>query len=214
VPVLFTEPNSIYTTLPHADPYDVTRDATTYAGHAPIIAHPPCQHWSVMRHFARTDPREKELAIFATALVRRLGGILEHPASSNLWPTLALPVPGGLPHQYGGHTIQVDQFNWGHIPRKRTWLYIVGIAREDLPTQPIRTGKPSHAYGSTKAISKLPTVPKSQRTGTPLLFALWLLAIVQKIPAQFPNRLRSQPQTQPPKSRSSYPSSLETLETS
>ena len=214
VPVLFTTPDSIYNALPHADPYDQARDANTYAGSSPIIAHPPCQQWSTMRHFANHNPQQKALAIYAVALVRRLGGILEHPAASDLWPSLALPVSGGLPDHHGGYTIQVDQFHWGHAARKRTWLYIVGCNREYLPPRPHRTGSPTHVYGTTKGIGRLPTVPHSLRNRTPLGFALWLLAIVQQIPHGTLTTDRTSQERRIRRTPPSLLSSVQTLETS
>ena len=42
--VLFVAPNSIYKEL-GCDCYDAGRDARTYTGSAPVVAHPPCQLW-------------------------------------------------------------------------------------------------------------------------------------------------------------------------
>jgi hypothetical protein len=37
---------------------------------------------------------------------------------------------------YGGFTLVIDQFDFGHVAHKMTKLYICGIKIEDLPTLP------------------------------------------------------------------------------
>ena len=66
--------------------------------------------------------------------------VLEHPAQSKLWEALNLPKPctyARAPHPsysdaWGGFSVQVDQVEWGHVARKRTWLYIVGTRWVDI----------------------------------------------------------------------------------
>jgi len=81
VTVLFTQHNSIYEKL-QADCWDIVRDARNYRGENPVVAHPPCRAWGQLSHMAKPRPDEKELAFFAIEQVRRVGGVLEHPAAS------------------------------------------------------------------------------------------------------------------------------------
>jgi hypothetical protein len=43
IAALFVATNGPYFGLPDVDPWDVTRDARTYPGPHPVVAHPPCQ---------------------------------------------------------------------------------------------------------------------------------------------------------------------------
>lgn len=92
--VLFVERNSIYKTFPGLDCYDEDRDARTFPGGMPVIAHPPCRLWGRLRSFSTAPESEKDLARFAVAMVRQWGGVLEHPAHSTLWKDRGLPLPG------------------------------------------------------------------------------------------------------------------------
>ena len=46
VAVLFAREDSHYKTLPQCDVYDMARDARTYDGPHPVVAHPPCRAWA------------------------------------------------------------------------------------------------------------------------------------------------------------------------
>lgn len=94
ISVLFARADSNYKALPSVDVWDAERDARTWPGGNPVVAHPPCRAWGRLRHFAKPRPDEKALAIFAVDQVRKWGGVLEHPASSTLWTEAGLPAPG------------------------------------------------------------------------------------------------------------------------
>jgi hypothetical protein len=175
--VLFARSDSIYKTFKDLDVYDIDRDARTFSGSCPVIAHPPCRAWGVLRHMAKPRPDEKELAFFAIDQVRRCGGVLEHPAGSTLWPVAGLPEPG-LIDDFGGFTFPVDQHSWGHRARKLTKLYIVGCRPKDLPPIPIDLSEPTHiCCGST---SRKPELPKREREETPPAFAAWLVDLANR----------------------------------
>jgi hypothetical protein len=84
---------------------------------------------------ANPRPDEKQLAYFALAQVRLNGGILEHPAGSRLWKEAPLPL-GDNVDEFGGFTIEIDQFDFGHVAHKNTKLYICGITKDKLPPMP------------------------------------------------------------------------------
>lgn len=162
--------------------WDIERDATTYDGPWPGIYHPDCGPWSRLAHLCGPELlARKHLAPTAIGQVRRWGGVLEHPAESRLWKELGLPLPGAPPDAYGGWTIAVEQWWWGHRAVKPTWLYVVG--RWDTPPIPAPVGvrPPSgNARGrGDKNRSMLERLPKTQRHITPPAFARWLVELAQ-----------------------------------
>ena len=104
VAVLFARADSHYKTLPGVEVYDMERDARTYDGPWPVVAHPPCRSWGRLRAFAKPRADERNLARMAVAMVREFGGVLEHPAGSTLWPAQRMPKPGER-DQWGGWTL-------------------------------------------------------------------------------------------------------------
>ena len=142
IAVLFARQDSRYKQLQGYDVYDIDRDARNYIGNDPVIAHPPCRAWGRLSHMANPRPDEKQLAYFALEHVRKNGGVLEHPKGSKLWKEALLPIPGELPDEFGGFTILIDQYHFGHVARKWTHLYIVGIKLEEVPPIPFREGQP------------------------------------------------------------------------
>ncbi len=145
IAALFVETGGCYFGLPDVDPWDVARDARTYAGPWPVVAHPPCQRWGRFWHGSPSAPHQFQLGddggCFAAALnaVWRWGGILEHPADSLAWGRHALPKPprsgGWIGSLMGGWSCYVEQGFYGAAARKPTWLYACGI---ELP--PLRWG--------------------------------------------------------------------------
>lgn len=164
------------------DAWDATRDATQYDGPGPIVAHPPCGPWGVMRHLSKSP--DKYLAPIAVGQVRRLGGVLEHPRGSTLWSAVGLPLPGAPPDGWGGFTIAVSQCDWGHVARKRTWLYIVGLVGP-LPPMPAPR-EPTHWASGSRTAKRGPVPPgikvcsAEQRRRTPPAFAVWLLDLASR----------------------------------
>jgi hypothetical protein len=184
VAVLFARSDSNYKAMPGCDVFDIDRDARTFAGGAPVVAHPPCRAWGRMRQFAQPRADEKDLARFAVATIRRDGGVLEHPAESTLWADQMLPRPGRAPDSFGGWTMAVDQFHFGHRAEKATWLYIVGLHPDELPPIPRRVGAPTHCIRPTKSYPRLPSVTKAEREHTPPALAAWLVEVARRCTQQ------------------------------
>ena len=180
VAVLFARADSIYKTLPGTDVYDIDRDARTWPGGAPVVAHPPCRGWGRLRQFSHATEPERQLACDAVAHVRFYGGVLEHPAESSLWADMGLSRPGRFPDRWGGWTIAVDQFIFGHRAEKSTWLYVVGCGPDDIPDMPIRGGWPTHCVRPTKSYPRMPSITKREREATPPAFAAWLLDLARR----------------------------------
>jgi hypothetical protein len=165
VAVLFARADSHYKALAGVEVYDMERDARTYDGPWPVVAHPPCRAWGRLRTFANPRPDERNLARLAVAMVREFGGVLEHPAGSTLWPAQALPRPGER-DAFGGWTLAAPQHWWGHKAEKATWFYAVGCEPRDMPPVPLQLGDAAYVVQSRKRNDYRPTSPK-QSASTP-----------------------------------------------
>lgn len=111
VVALYVDPRGPYPGLV-TDWYDEKRDARTYTGSLPVVAHPPCGPWGRLRHLSKHD--DPQHGIDAVSVVRRLGGVLEHPKDSKLWGACQIPRPDEPADAWGGFTIRVNQVDWGH----------------------------------------------------------------------------------------------------
>jgi len=141
IAALYVETDGCYFGLDGVDPWDETRDARTYAGPHPVVAHPPCQRWGRFWHGSTRKPHQFKLGddggCFAAALaaVREFGGVLEHPCDSHAWRHFGLCPPTRFAGWQSaadmiGWTCYVEQGHYGHMSRKPTWLY---AAHVDLP---------------------------------------------------------------------------------
>ncbi len=163
-----------YARLPDVDAWGVERDATSYAGPHPVVAHPPCGRWGRYAHRCHDTGKTGPVAV---AQVQTYGGVLEHPRYSKLWVHCGLPRPGELPDAFGGWTVEINQSDWGHIAQKATWLYIVGTT--DLPPMPAPRPIPQASYRkpSGRLSTPLERMAKSKRHLTPPAFAVWLVEL-------------------------------------
>src|ERR1700730_1052110 len=90
---LYIDPRGPYPALLGPDRcWDETRDARTYAGPWPVVAHPPCGPWGRLKFLC--TKQDASCGPAAVEAVRRFGGVLEHPHGSQLWPFANLPEPG------------------------------------------------------------------------------------------------------------------------
>jgi hypothetical protein len=174
--VLFTRETSVYEEL-GCDCYSKERNALNYTGDSPVIAHPPCRAWGTMKHWAKPEPGERELALWAVDLVNKNGGIVEHPLRSGLWKEADLSK---------GFLYAVNQVDYGHVCSKPTYFYIVGIEPRDMPKPLLSFLEPTHQVQSSR--KKLKWANKAQREGTPPMLAIWLIKILGEI---YENKRRS-----------------------
>lgn len=190
VAVLFARADSNYKAMPECDVFDIDRDARTFAGGMPVVAHPPCRAWASFRAIAKPRPGEKDLALFAVAQVRACGGVLEHPKGSTLWPTAGLPGPGQR-DAFGGWTLPIFQSWFGHRAEKATLLYIVGCEPADVPELPFRLGKATHVIAQSRTRPDgtrkrkgdpdwMPEVTPREREHTPPALAAWLVDLANR----------------------------------
>lgn len=204
IAALYVHPGGAYYGLDDVDPWPESRDARTYPGPHPVVAHPPCQRWGKYWHGGPNSerfPRERQLkgndgGCFASALhaVRVFGGVLEHPEASAAWSwfqLIAPPYEGGWVKAdwLGGWTCRVEQGHYGHRARKGTWLYACGV--RDLPSlkwgasgATVRLDEGYHSAEERSAARQSRTVVverlgKYERLGTPIPFRDMLLSIAR-----------------------------------
>jgi hypothetical protein len=184
IAVLFARADSIYKSMPGCDVWDIERDALKWPGGAPIIAHPPCRAWAGLSHMAKPRVGERELALWAVDQVRKWGGVLEHSSRSRLWEEKPLPHPG-LIDAWGGFTVVVPQYWFGHRAQKMTKLYIVGTSIFELPPIPLRLGIPEFVVGSSgrradgTRSGRSREITKAEREATPPQLAEWLYQVAR-----------------------------------
>ena len=187
VAVLFARRDSVYKTMPGVEVHDEQRDARTYRGPWPVVAHPPCARWSMINGVVLSRYPHKAIEFawgndgglfeFALAAVRRYGGVLEHPAQSRAFD--GLPRIGRGPDRFGGWSCEVKQVDWGHRAQKRTWLYIVGLHPDELPRMPAGGAAPSARVSSMRSCGVCEVIGKAERERTPPAFAQWLVDIAR-----------------------------------
>jgi hypothetical protein len=163
------EARSPYLTIPGVITWGPTKDADTYPGPFPVIAHPPCGHWGRYANKAHDDGHNMEHAVRA---VRTWGGVLEQPAWSKAFREFSMPHPGERADRFGGYTIAVNQGDWGHPALKPTWLYLSGLCGGNIPPMPDPQPAPPRRTGRRGEMENL---AKSKRHLTPMAFALWLV---------------------------------------
>jgi len=142
IAAMFVDPDGTYADLDDCETWCESKDARNYRGPHPVVAHPPCQRWGRFWHGSTAKPHQYRLGedggCFAAALtaVRNYGGVLEHPAHSKAWSYFGLAKPpakgGWIEADEYGKTCHVEQGHYGHISRKATWLYGVGIDFAEL----------------------------------------------------------------------------------
>lgn len=198
IAALYVQTNGCYFGLPDVDPWDEKRDARTYVGPHPVVAHPPCERWG---RYATGGPSARVRRIkgddngcfrAALAAVRRFGGVLEHPEASAAWLAHDLIEPprhGGwvVADWQGGWTCCIEQGAYGHRARKATWLYANGV---DLPSLDwgrakgdfIRLDEGFHSVEERRRAIKTGVcqrLSKRQRAATPEPFRDLLISIAR-----------------------------------
>lgn len=149
--------------------WDKGKDAIKFMGGMPAVAHPPCRLWGKLKGMTKlSTPEEKaerNLGRHCVRMVLENGGVVEHPAGSDLFADMALPA-GGYANEKG-FTLEFTQRIFGHSMLKPTWIFFAGIEyNQVLPIRP-----PLH-FLPLKQIQHLST---AQREATPPELAKWLL---------------------------------------
>ena len=186
VAALYIDPRGPYPRMPGVECWDESRDARRYEGPHPIVAHPPCAQWSALRHLATQSTAD--CALHAIRQVHMCGGVVEHPAFSRLWDYVGLPKPGDAADHRGGRTYEVCQVDWGHVARKRTWLYVIGANPRWVMrriSERSGTGTVTHwcsggGTGRGRTPPGIKVCSAQQRRRTPQPFADFLVALARR----------------------------------
>lgn len=192
VAALFVQADGVYSTMPEVDTWPIERDARTYSGPLPVVAHPPCQRWGRLgaANYARWGGEHNrpgnDGGCFASALssVRKYGGVLEHPAYTHAWSTFGLidPPRSGWNKRGNEWTCEVWQSAYGHKAQKRTWLLYCG---DRVPIDPIWDRiAGTHQVGFQDRRGKernKPTLSKYEANATPLAFAEYLVQLARNV---------------------------------
>ena len=188
VAALYVEADGPYSSLDGVEVWDEARDARTYAGPHPVVAHPPCNSWSSLANINWKrwgTPRREDGGKFTAAhkAVRLYGGVVEHPAFSMAWKAHGLMRPrtcGGwtVADWDGGWTCHVEQGHYGHDARKGTWLYAVGV---DLPSLRWGLSGKGTLGGPDKKVAVSIPVRDERRINTPLPFRDLLLLMARSV---------------------------------
>jgi hypothetical protein len=187
VAALFVDARGPYPSMDGVDCWTVERDARLYPGPHPVVAHPPCGPWGNLRHLNvpnRDRLNDKDCGPIAVEHVRRFGGVLEQPAGSLLFDACGCAKPMLGPRsftedRFGGIALEVEQVEWGHPARKRTWLYLVGVRRPRVappfpgrePTHWVSGGRSRERTGSGGVVPpgiKVCAAQQRRRTPPPL----------------------------------------------
>lgn len=199
VAALFVKRGGPYFGLPDVDPWDEARDARTYPGPYPVVAHPPCSRWCRLAGLVEARwglKRGDDDGCFASALasVRRWGGVLEHPAYTDAFAAYGIPAPtpGGWQRVLdGGWVCHVEQGRYGHPAKKATWLYASGVAAPpSLEWSPIPDNKSralvSWCRNHVALGESRPRVGKDVASATPSAFRAVLLDIARSVLVRAP----------------------------
>jgi len=181
VVVLYVDTRGVYPSLV-SEWYDEILDARCYPGPWPVVAHPPCNLWTnfAALNYARYGGEHNRPGNdggkfkHALKMVRRYGGVLEHPAYSNAWDAFGLQRPKGIGWNRVSSTewvCEVWQSAYGHKARKRTWLYYSGFNK---PLEAKWSRVPgTHQIGWFDR--NKPSLSKRNAHLTPPAFASWLV---------------------------------------
>lgn len=190
VAALYIDPRGPYPGL-GVETWDERRDAKLYQGPHAVVAHPPCGPWGKLRKM-HLESRHSDASAMEPAVrsVQRFGGVLEQPAGSKAFEQHGLPLPGEPADEHGGRTIAVVQVEWGHVARKPTWLYLVGVPDSAIEAPPYPGREPSHWCSGFREHSRrgqtgaaippgIKVCSAQQRRRTPPLFVEYLVRLAR-----------------------------------
>jgi len=191
VAALYVLEDGPYSNLPGVDVWGITKDARTYNGPHPVVAHPPCERWGRFAkiNYARWGGEHNrpgnDAGCFASALnsVRNFNGVLEHPASSYAWAAHGLAPPGKFAWLYCGNdewVCEVWQSVYGHSCNKKTWLFYCGDNKPQELDWSTQQGTHQIGFHDQRGKAKnRPTLSGKKASATPAKFRDLLISIAR-----------------------------------
>lgn len=181
VTVLCCAKHSVYKSIPGADCFDKDRNAASFDGQNPVVAHPPCRLFGQLSQFVTLSEcdacAEILLGVRCARFTQKNGGVLEQPANSSLFRIAGLPNPGDKTGP--GWTMEIPQGWFGHRARKLSWFYFVGIKPKDLPPMPFAFDRYTGGGNGSNASVRL--MGHKEREGTPKALAEWLIDVARRV---------------------------------
>jgi hypothetical protein len=155
-----------------------------------VICHPPCQLWG---RFAKINYKrwggdhnkpknDGGMFKFALDIVRKNGGVLEHPAFTYAWEEYSLPRPIDIGWRYIGndeYVCEIWQSAYGHLARKRTWLFYKGKRPFELKWDRKDGSHQIGFYDQRGKDKNKPTLSGKKASATPTEFAKELIALAK-----------------------------------
>ena len=190
VAAIFVQEDGCYSSDSRIDAWPESRDARTYPGGMPVVAHPPCQLWGAMasvnhaRWGGEHNRPGNDGGCFQSALnsVNSCGGVLEHPAKTRAWAAHGLIKPSGIGWQPCGEgwVCEVWQSAYGHRANKATWLYYRGALRPpELKWDRIKGTHQIGFYDQRGKAANKPTLGKREANATPIEFKEALIHLAE-----------------------------------
>lgn len=169
VAILCARGDSVYKSLPGCDVFDLVRDAWTFKGGMPVIAHPPCRLWGNFSQWVVGSDEvfagEIALGMWCVRQVERWGGVVEQPYPGRLFEACGVR-----------SSVVVDQMWFGHRAVKRTSLFAVDCR---FPRPSFRLRKDEGRCACGVARGSVEWLCKRDRESSPLEFAEFLLSGVR-----------------------------------
>ena len=191
VAALYVDAKGCYSSIDGVDMWDITKDARLYDGPYPVVAHPPCQLWTRFAYVnykrwggEHNRPGNDE-GCFEAALkvVRKWGGVLEHPAFSYAWSTFGLIKPefGKWKGSETEWVTEVWQSAYGHKARKRTWLLYHGYKEPfSLRWEKVEASHQIGGHDQRGKVRNKPTISGRAASATPPDFRDMLIALAHR----------------------------------
>ena len=156
---LYCRSDSPYKNRSHFDVYDKERNALTYKGPLPVVAHPPCRTWGKLKHMALRNVenagairhKEQQLALHALEQVYKWGGVLEHPRDSVIWKLIQ-------PHMDNCQVLELNQYDYGHVASKPTNLLV--YPKVKIPTMEMPKLRPPRINVAAASINQREKTPE------------------------------------------------------
>lgn len=194
ISVLFCDPKGVYSES-DVDMWCIDRNAMNFKGENPVICHPPCQLWGrfAIINYKRwggehNKPKNDGGKFkFALDVVRKNGGVLEHPAFSYAWDEYGLKKPRSIGWVYCGdneYVCEVWQSAYGHLANKRTWLFYKGEKPFELRWDRPKGTHQIGFYDQRGKDKNKPTLSGRKASATPVEFRDELIKLARSTKAE------------------------------